>query len=580
MTFISNFPPVSESDIEGKPYITVSTKGIANGLSYIPNDGADFGPDTLYQVASKDQYGPPYTHTSGIQEAYNFLGINGGGIIKLKAGTYNISDILYLQYSNTKIVGEDMASTVLHLAYPFNALGSGGFQNVNSIVTTDPSGTAQPKYTGIENITLDASEAGNAKAAITVLIPKWGSHITFRNIRMVGLNGTSATPNGINGGVDFLTIENYIAKSSDYVQPGSICGTLVLTGGSNITVRNVYMDGIWEFDGDSTPNSTYENIIVNGNNILMDGSGTSSWGYTTFRNVSVLNSTSWAVNGFLQTNEGCYFINCYFEGVVRAARHTYNCEFNGGVVNIYDFRNNRVTFNGNALSAANVGLPVAINAYEDVNGYYVAYVIGNTFINIGTANQTQGGAAFMLSGFNASTNTNNILIIKDNVFPNSFNGLFGYNTQAASLILMIKNNTGPFLTNMQNTGATPATITALPGSLIRNNNCLLPSYPFSGSTVSIPANPPASGTVYQNTNPFDIEISLPVYASTSGTNGSVAYGISNSSTVTLQTAKFVSGSTSSSAVEYVNIRVPAWWYFEFSGTGVTFGTATVRAAQP
>ena len=580
MTFISNFPPVSESDIEGKPYITVSTKGIANGLSYIPNDGADFGPDTLYQAASKDQYGPPFTHTSGIQETYNFLGTNGGGIIKLKAETYNISDILYLQYSNTKIVGEDMASTVLHLAYPFNALGSGGFQNGNPIVTTDPTGTAQPEYTGIENVTIDVSEAGNAKAGISVIFSFWGSHLTFKNIRLVGLNGTSTTPNGFNCNADFLDIETLIAKSSDYVASGTAPAVLVIGGGSNITVKDVYMDGYMEFDGSATPNSTYENIIVNGNNLLMDGSGSSNWGYTTFRNVKVLDGTGRAINGYLQTGEGCYFMNCYFEGAVTApARHTYNCEFNGGMTHVSDFRNNRVTFNGTALSNAGLGLPLEIDAYEDVNGYYVAYVIGNTFINFG-ANNDQAGAAFMLEGFNASTNTNNILVMKDNVFLTGFNGLFGYNTQAASLILMIENNTGPFLTGMQNTFGTPATITALSGSLIRNNNCLYPTYPFSSGTVSIPANPPASGTVYQNTNPFDIEINLPVYASTSGTNGSVAYGISNSSTVTLQTAKFVSGSTSSSAVEYVNIRVPAWWYFEFSGTGVTFGTATVRAAQP
>jgi hypothetical protein len=574
MTFISNFPPVPESDIEGKPYITVSAKGLANGLSDIMNDGADFGPDTPYG------YGNGFTHTSGIQEAYNFLGTNGGGVIKLKAGTYNISDILYLQYSNTKIVGEDMASTVLHLAYPFNALGSGGFQNVNSIVTTDPTGTAQPEYTGIENVTLDASEAGNAKAAITVLMPNWGSHITFRNIRMVGLNGTSPNPNGINGGVDFLTIENYIAKSSDYVQPGSICGTLVLTGGSNITVRNVYMDGLWEFDGDSTPNSTYENIIVNGNNILMDGSGTSSWGYTTFRNVKVFNSTFWAVNGRLQTNEGCYFINCYFEGAVNvAARHTYNCEFNGGVVGVMDFRNNWVYQNGSLLNSLAAAPPIEIKPYKDAYGNYVAYIIGNTIINTGA--NSQGGSMFTFGGFNASNASNNILTIKDNIFLGpGFNGLFSYTVSTTSLVLIIENNTGPFLSTIQNTAYTPNQITALPGSLIRNNNCLYPTYPFSGSTVSIPANPPVSGTVYQNTNPFDIEINLPVYASTSGTNGSVAYGISNSSTVTLQTAKFVSGSTSSSAVEYVIIRVPAWWYFEFSGTGVTFGTATVKAAQP
>jgi len=54
------FQPPVESNIRGEPYITVSSKGIANGLSYISNDGDDFGPDT------------PGTQTMGLQEAFNY----------------------------------------------------------------------------------------------------------------------------------------------------------------------------------------------------------------------------------------------------------------------------------------------------------------------------------------------------------------------------------------------------------------------------------------------------------------------------------------------------------------------------
>jgi hypothetical protein len=54
------------------PYVTVSAKGLSNGQSSIPNDGADFGPDTLLGATALNQYGPPYTQTSGIQEAMNY----------------------------------------------------------------------------------------------------------------------------------------------------------------------------------------------------------------------------------------------------------------------------------------------------------------------------------------------------------------------------------------------------------------------------------------------------------------------------------------------------------------------------
>jgi hypothetical protein len=66
-------------------YLTVSSKGIANSLSEIWNDGCDFGPDT------------PGTTTCGIQEALNalpavtnYLGdIAGGGTIELSYGEFN-----------------------------------------------------------------------------------------------------------------------------------------------------------------------------------------------------------------------------------------------------------------------------------------------------------------------------------------------------------------------------------------------------------------------------------------------------------------------------------------------------------
>ncbi|MEM3860329.1 MAG: hypothetical protein QW478_13180 [Candidatus Micrarchaeaceae archaeon] len=46
--YVSASIPVPEWKIlKGKPYVTVSAKGISNGLSNIPNDGADFGPDTV-----------------------------------------------------------------------------------------------------------------------------------------------------------------------------------------------------------------------------------------------------------------------------------------------------------------------------------------------------------------------------------------------------------------------------------------------------------------------------------------------------------------------------------------------------
>ena len=62
-------PLLQMKNIRGKPYITVSAKGMINGLSNIPNDGADFGPDTTLGATAPGQYGSPYTETTGWAEA-------------------------------------------------------------------------------------------------------------------------------------------------------------------------------------------------------------------------------------------------------------------------------------------------------------------------------------------------------------------------------------------------------------------------------------------------------------------------------------------------------------------------------
>jgi hypothetical protein len=48
------------------PYVVVSAKGVANGLSEEYNDGWDFGPDSYDPTSTAN---PPYTQTSGTQEA-------------------------------------------------------------------------------------------------------------------------------------------------------------------------------------------------------------------------------------------------------------------------------------------------------------------------------------------------------------------------------------------------------------------------------------------------------------------------------------------------------------------------------
>ena len=138
MTFQTNFPLYPTK----LPYITVSAKGISNGLSDIPNDGADFGPDTLYGTSSKGMYGPPYTQTTGIQEAWNYafasattgypnlnnIKVNGYWMkpILLLDGIFTVNKKIFLSPSvliaNPKMIGLGSMSTYVYWDFNDNCI--------------------------------------------------------------------------------------------------------------------------------------------------------------------------------------------------------------------------------------------------------------------------------------------------------------------------------------------------------------------------------------------------------------------------------------------------------------------------
>ena len=80
---------VESHDVDpSKGYITVSAKGVINGLSNQPNDGADFGPDTYNPNYTGS--GIPYTQTSGLQEAFNYV-VKNSSINTGYGGSYTLS---------------------------------------------------------------------------------------------------------------------------------------------------------------------------------------------------------------------------------------------------------------------------------------------------------------------------------------------------------------------------------------------------------------------------------------------------------------------------------------------------------
>jgi len=130
----------------GVPYITVSAKGVANGLSTEYNDGYDFGPDSYNPNISS---GIPLTQTAGIYEALLYyisiheqedLNID---VPHLLSGTYIINNpmpplvITKNMGLPLGLVGENLLTTSLQLNYSsstaFFTIDNNSLNNLNSM---------------------------------------------------------------------------------------------------------------------------------------------------------------------------------------------------------------------------------------------------------------------------------------------------------------------------------------------------------------------------------------------------------------------------------------------------------------
>ena len=196
---------VEAHDVDpSKGYISVSAKGIVNGLSDQPNDGCDFGPDTYNPSYSGS--GVPYTQTSGIQEASTYAS-NNGVYVKLLTGNFITTHTSVNVPSNVDIIGS-------------------GYETIITI----PDGTNQyniPFYvnsnTRISNMKFDMQYNQNANytpSAIFIINPS--SYIEIDNcffdkqaqawyIQLQATFGSSSAPTGY---IKHVRIHNNIIHSN------------------------------------------------------------------------------------------------------------------------------------------------------------------------------------------------------------------------------------------------------------------------------------------------------------------------------------------------------------------------------
>ena len=500
----------SKDRTPGVPGITVSSKGIANGLSTEYNDGYDFGPDSYNPSVTS---GVPLTQTSGIQEAVDYQYFNPSSKILIHAGIYNCSVGLTI-YSKTVMEGEYAHAMYDTYISPSFALSYGVVININA--------------SGVNGISGAGDNALGPK--IRNIIVNFTTSTTGHGIYLIKSDTSTQNPSFF-----MPEMDNVFVMNNDVNHYGFYFDTV-----TNVKFGKI---GIIGGGGIHYGNSTDQNI----------GTGTIDYIYHFITSTGTSSLTNF--NEFMPTNSTAEHLN----------------SFNLLHINYIKILNTAGTTVTNALyanylSISTFGLIDLETSSTVTNNINIANSYNNVFLNI-TGNTT----AYTITS--DSSSANNVAVV-----VNSGLGTPEWNTNN----LTVSYGSNGYIYGSVNDNPIaiqPSGYIFAKGS-IRAQGAFLVYGGINTANAPIPslsANPPVSGTVYQNANTYDIEIDLPVYATTAGTAGYVTVAKGSTSTPTAIGNQFVSGSTSSTSTDIIKLRVPANWYYEFTASGVTFGTASVFA---
>jgi len=277
--------------------ITVSAKGISNGSSDFLNDGADFGPDTMLGAISKDQYGPPYTQTAGIQEAMDWafshyilytlpdhpFTYSAMPEIKLIEGQYNINADIYLPLNDAQsiipgfsLVGEGYGiqyiSTYIYLNGHNMYFGEngytqfGGFKiqgiNFQSRTTTDTSNQS--------NSLIFYGNYGQTPQYILRDISLWGINLDMSNVT----NAAQLNMDNVFlifgaqlflGGFYQLSATQLTCKNGLYINGVNQIGAVNMAEGVIIQSGNPSLSfNVWEIDNNGNAAYGIQNATASG----------------------------------------------------------------------------------------------------------------------------------------------------------------------------------------------------------------------------------------------------------------------------------------------------------------------------
>ena len=508
-------PLLQETNIRGRPYITVSSKGIANGLSRYPNDGADFGPDTTKGATTLGEYGGTYTETVGIQEAVKYIFNKNGGKIRLSLGMFSLN----MNYVNQ--VSQTLNAHVIEI--PQNSIN-------NPIITIEIEGAL--------GVYSDYQTGYNATPSITPTTPNNGSIIYIPALlSSAAVGGTAVFGSAI---------------------PPTENANALLNNNVNIILRNVtimnqlpsssseYQLSAWQFDNFAgfdidnvaatvyTPTGTLTNPLITGGIGISINPPYNGNGMARIRSAYAVNYGYGIVSSFGANSIQHLHIDYLFAQYCTIGILIGNAGNYPPVIDIMDLEQNRY--------------PI-----EFANTLPIQFYSGKIQIqNQGAYSTTDWSNAEYDIYFNGSANVYGNIELYITGGSITDNPLVGGNTQYNQL--NIKQITGE-------------------GSISL--------FPRNVPIPTLSANPPVSGTAYQNTNPYDIRLKIPVtYNPTATAAATLATGISSTSTVTTTTKVSIPAGLTSADGQILTYEmvVPAGWYFEIVATNATIGTAEVQAA--
>ena len=479
---------------DGNVYVT--SKGIVNGLSVLPNDGkGGFGPDTTLNATAPGQYGSPYTETGGIDEAWKFS-----------------PDIF-----------------------------CSGSINISTSITA-------PSNSHI-SITGDSNTLITATANMTSILSFTSSTNKYIAINTIALNG-NYFPNGtINVSYGIYVTNDAITNIHGYYPENFTSSPLYINGTGNVYILN-YMDSALSYAA-SVYNEPSITIIGGGGSTVfisdsflqypLNVSGTPYFLY-------VLNS---GIVGVQNSSQNAYFINCWLAAV--------------------DYLPSGQDFAYTIMSSGFISL---INC--DIEANSVAGNVEKPFYMFYLSSATSNSQTYY-----PILNVTNCNIDWETITPSDYTSLTMTQIIDSNAVVNIKksiirlNTTGTLTELSYSSGVTNISYFA------EFLQTISPGMTFTRyyTTPTLSTNPPVSGTTYQNTNPYDIRLKIPVtYSPTSSAAATLATGTSSSSTVTTSTKVSYPAGITTGIINTYEMVVPAGQYFELVATNATIGTVEVQAA--